>query len=57
MLTVWAWVPALRPCERMMVATELVVVVGGQGTMTYARNRGGKQGKNAGLVVGQLDID
>ena len=29
----------------------------GKGTMTYTRNRGGRRGKNAGLVVGRLDID
>lgn len=40
----------------MMVAAELVEGEG-QGTMTYTRNRGGRQGKNAGLVVGRLDID
>lgn len=51
MLAVWAWVSTLRPCERMMVAAELVEGEG-QGTMTYMRNREGRQGKNAGLVVG-----
>lgn len=56
MLAVWALVSALRPCERMMVAAELVEGEG-QGTMTYTRNWGGRQGKNAVLVVGRLDID
>lgn len=40
----------------MMVAAELVEGEG-QGTMTYMRNRGGRQGKNVGLVVERLDID
>lgn len=44
MLAAWAWVSALRPCERMMVAAELVEGEG-QGTMTYTRNRGGKAGE------------
>lgn len=56
MLAGWAWVSALRPCERMMVAAELVEGEG-QGTMTYTRNGGGRRGKNASLVVGRLDID
>lgn len=47
-----ALVSVLRPCERKMVAAHLVEWGGGRVTMTYARNR-----KNAGLVVGQLDID
>jgi len=56
MLAAWARVSDLRPCERMAVAAELVEGEG-QGTMTYTRNQGGRQGKNAGLVVERLDID
>lgn len=38
------------------MATELVKGEG-QGTMTYMRTQGGRQGKNAGLVVRRLDVD
>lgn len=54
MLSVSAWV--WDPCENTMVAAESVEGEG-QGTMTYMRNRGGRQGKNVGLVVERLDID
>jgi len=50
------WVWDLRPCERTVAAAESVEGEG-RGTMTHTRNRGGRQGKNAGLVVGRLDID
>lgn len=56
MLALWACVAALWPCETMMVAAELVEGEG-QGTMTYMRDWGGRQGENAGLVVGKPDID